>query len=207
MSCSYSNITNDGKKTIYQNKKDSMEVIDNNELINIRNLDKKKGKECGNCLDKTSRRLSNYIVKYGVENFSILSLCGIFYKPSQNRNRFIQHTAIYNKKLNKVIDISNGLILYTDFDKYIDDYFGKHLIDNNYRYELIDLQNKGFSFNLTRKDNGKKYHINIKKLDNDTIKKLMKIDDNLLYSIICEHIKLSWKNSKEIILNKGSKYL
>lgn len=164
----------DGTKTIHTNKKDYMCVIDNDEYIEMRNTNK-----LGNCMYKTAKRLNNYVRKYGVNNF------GLYLIVSQELdNKIYKHTAIYNRKLNKIIDVSNGRIILMNYEEYIK----KTLLDRKTKKYIhyIKYINEKSIICMNMNDKTKTEII----VNDESIKKL---DNDNLYDLIMDFIICHWK--------------
>jgi hypothetical protein len=166
-------ITQDGKKTIHTNSKDFMVVIDNDEYIEMRDP-----KKLGNCMFRTAERFDYLIRKYGMDNFGLFIMCCIMKK----NNEFIQHTAIYNKKQDKIIDCANGKIILLDKEIYLEETFKN---TKNHYYQITYLTEN----NITIKMDNKKI-----KLNDNNIKKYPK---PILEDLIMEVIKEYWVYMKE----------
>ena len=177
-------MTSLGEKTIHMNTKNYMAVIDNDEYIDI-----VVNKKLGNCMYKTAERLNYLVRKYGIDNFGLFMMCCIMKKE----NKYIRHTAIYNKKQNKIIDVANGKILLVDYDIYLENTFSQTK-DNTYRITYLDdhrINMIDFS-NYPDMNNKSKSFI----LNDDNIKE---IDNADLIDIIMTLIKSLWKNGNKNI--------
>jgi hypothetical protein len=160
--------------TIYSNKNGYMTAIDNNEYCYFRSTD-----ELGNCMYNTARRLNNYVRKYGVNNFALYLMVCI-----DSNNKYVCHTAIYNKIQNKIIDVSNGRIILMNFDDY-----NKQTLKNTKKHLFFNYYLNTNYLIITKKDLTKSKII----LDDNTIKKF---NDDELYEMIQDIIKSKWNNMK-----------
>ncbi len=172
----------DGKKTIKNNEKDFMCIIDNDEWVEMKTTDK-----LGNCMYRTAKRLNNYVRKYGVNNFGVFLVVSI-----EKDNRLIRHTALYNKKQNKIIDVANGRIILMNYEEYIEKTLNSRKTKKN--IHLIRYINENPIIVINNDKTKSKLLLNDK-----TIKKL---DDDYLYDLIMDFIKSYWEvMMKEITQN------
>jgi hypothetical protein len=100
----------------------------------------------------------------------------------KDNNEYIKHTAIYNKKQDKIIDCANGKIILVDKEYYIQQTFTN--TKNNY-YTITYLDEYNISLNI----NNKKIILN----DNN----IEKFNKDILEEFIMEIIKKNWIHMKE----------
>jgi len=115
------------KQTIVSNRPDLLYIDSSEEYKQSIKLD-------GDCADNGAMKLLEYCRKFGYENFDL-----VFYRMSvddyikhgqmkftdddidiiRKKYNYWSHVLVYNKKLNKYIDQSQGRIVYTKGDHYI----------------------------------------------------------------------------------------
>lgn len=173
------------KKIICKNTKNFMEVVEYDEFKRMTNPNVK-----GNCMKRTAERLNYLVRKYGVNNLAIMPIC--FIKNRNNKDKYIQHVVIYNKKQDKVIDCANGIISLIKFDDYLDrvlpntkKHYYAHIYLNEKPIKVSEYKNKT---------------INKVYLFNDEL--INKLCNEFVETLICSIISQNWKNMKDKLLNE-----